>query len=93
MNVLDRMAPTGNAVVEYDRRHLALYAALLEADDVGSDWQAAAASLMQLDVTASDAECCWRSHLDRARWIVGEGLGSALAAFSTRPDKAQEPRK
>ena len=89
MDVVDRLAPTGNAVVDYDRRHLALYAALLEADDAGSDWQAAASSLMGIDVTANDAECCWRSHLDRARWIVGEGLGSALIAFGARCAKPQ----
>ena len=93
MDVVDRLAPTGEAVVDYDRGHLALYAALLEADDAGSDWQAAASSLMQIDVTACDAETCWRSHLDRARWIVGEGLGSALVAFGARCDRAQEPRE
>jgi len=84
MDVVDRLAPTGNAVVDYDRRCLALYAALLEADDAGRDWRDAAFSLMQLDVTDCDAEACWRSHLERARWIVGDGLGSALVAFNAR---------
>jgi hypothetical protein len=84
MDVVDRLAPMGNAVVDYDRQHLALYAALLEADDAGRDWQDAAASLMQLDVIESDAEACWHSHLERARWIVGDGLGIALEAFNTR---------
>lgn len=81
IKVIDRLAPTGNAVIDYDRRHLALYAALLEADDGGCDWRDAASSLMQLDVTEPDAEACWRSHLERARWIVGDGLGIAIAAF------------
>ena len=84
MEKIDRLAPSGDAVVDYDRHHLALYAALLEADDAGGDWQAAASSLLQLDVTDCDAETCWRSHLERARWIVGEGLGSALIAFNAR---------
>lgn len=84
MNTVERLAPTGDAVVDYDRHHLALYAALLDAADVGRDWQAAAADLMELDVTDHDAEACWRSHLDRARWIIGEGLGSALEALSAR---------
>lgn len=84
MDVVDRLAPTGNAVVEYDRGHLALYAALLEADDAGRNWQDAASSLMQLDVTEGDAEACWHSHLERARWIVGDGLGIALEAFNAR---------
>jgi len=84
MDVVDRLAPEGHGVVDYDRRHLALYAALLEADDAGGPWQDAAASLMQIDVSKCDAEACWRSHLERARWIVGDGLGSALVAFNAR---------
>ena len=76
------MAPSSATVLDYDRRHLALYAALLDADDAGGDWQDAAASLMQLDVTDCNAEACWHSHLERARWIVGDGLGIALETFN-----------
>jgi hypothetical protein len=81
---VERSAPQGATVVDYDRRHLALYAALLEADDGGGDWQSAASSLMLLDLADGEAEACWRSHLDRARWIVGEGLGIAIEVFSER---------
>ncbi len=84
MGTIDRLAPSGDMAVDYDRHHLALYAALLEADDAGGDWRDAASSLMQLDVTDSDAEACWRSHLERGRWIVGDGLGIAIDAFSER---------
>lgn len=84
MGTIDRLAPSGDVAVDYDRRHLALYAALLDADDAGGNWKDAASSLMRLDITKSDAEACWRSHLERARWIVGEGLGSALEAFNER---------
>ncbi len=83
METIDRLAPSG-AVVDYDRRNLALYAALLEAADAGQAWQDAATSLMRLDVTECDAEACWRSHLERARWIVGDGLGIAIHAFNQR---------
>lgn len=81
---VERRAPEGDVVVDYDRRHLALYAALLEAVDAGRAWQDAATSLMRLDVTECDAEACWRSHLERARWIVGNGLGIAIDAFNAR---------
>jgi hypothetical protein len=81
MDLVDRLAPSGDAVLDYDRRHLALYAALLDADDSGMDWREAASSLMRLEVGAVDAETCWRSHLERARWIVGDGLGIAIDAF------------
>src|SRR3546814_4779151 len=87
MGTIDRLAPSGDMAVDYDQRHLALYAALLEADDAGGDWRDAATSLMQLDVTDCDAEACWRSHLERARWIVSDGLGSALVAFSARSEE------
>lgn len=84
MNEIERRAPEGDGVVDYDRCHLALYAALLEAADVGQPWQEAATSLMRLDVAECDAEACWRSHLERARWIVGDGLGLAIDAFNER---------
>lgn len=84
MDSIDRRAPSGEQVVEYDRRNLALYAALLEADDAGRDWRDAAATLMHLDIAHEEAETCWRSHLERARWIVGEGLATALVAFNAR---------
>lgn len=84
MSGIDNRAPTGNEVIDYDRRNLALYAALLEADDAGRDWREAAASLMHLDLADKNAEACWRSHLERARWIVGEGLATALVAFNRR---------
>lgn len=84
MIAVESRAPGGDTVVDYDRRQLALYAALLEADDARSDWQSAAASLMRLDVADGDAEACWRSHVERARWIVGAGLATALVAFNAR---------
>jgi len=84
MGTIDRLAPSGDVAIDYDRRNLSLYAALLAADDAGADWRDAAAHLMQIDLAEPDAEKCWRSHLERARWIVGDGLGSALAVFGTR---------
>jgi hypothetical protein len=77
---LKRSAPTDSAT-EYDRAHLALYAALLDADAAGVDWEEAAATLMHLDPKRQDAELCWQSHLDRARWITGSGLADAIETF------------
>src|SRR3546814_14005250 len=90
-------APSGSPVTDYDRRNLALYAALLEADDTGRDWRDAAADLMHLDVTYHESEECWRSHLERARWIVGNGMANAIVAFGVRPgprahNKGRAPR-
>ena len=74
-------APIGDIVTAYDRERLAQYAALLDAADTGQDWRDAASIILCLDVSDAGAEACWRSHLERARWIVGEGLGQAIEAF------------
>lgn len=80
------LAPIGEPVTSYDREHLALYAAMLDADGAGQDWREAAATLMLIDVTRCDAEACWLSHLERARWLVGDGLHAALQTFGDRTD-------
>lgn len=82
--MIESLAPASDEVVEYDRQNLALYAALLEADDTGECWEVAATSLMHLDLDCPKTEPCWRSHLERARWIVGAGLESAVRAFGAR---------
>ncbi|AMK18901.1 hypothetical protein [Sphingobium sp. MI1205] len=76
-------APTGS-VVSYDRSHLSLYAALLDAEKAGLDWTDAARTLMGINPAAVGAEECWTSHLERARWIVRDGLGNAILAFGQR---------
>ena len=78
---MNERAPDGLTVSEYDRCNLSLYAALLDAAEAGQDWRNAASIIMGLDVSYVGAEACWRSHLERARWIVGEGLGQAIEAF------------
>lgn len=81
MNDLAARAPTGMDVVEYDRRHLALYAELISADDLGRAWTCVAEEAMGLDVGSPEAKACWMSHLERARWLIGEGLNAAIVAF------------
>ena len=80
--VLLNVAPSGQ-VTDYDRQSLPVYAELLDADTAGMGWAESARSILGLDVVADrmTARRCWESHLARARWIVGEGLGSALETF------------
>jgi hypothetical protein len=87
MPAIEPLAPSGDAVTDYDRHHLSVYAALLDAADAADGWRDAAAAVLGIDVDESGAEACWRSHLERARWIVGDGLACALEAFSVRPDR------
>lgn len=83
------LAPTG-PVTPYDQCNLPLYAALLDAHSAGLSWRQVIVDLMHLDPNDAGAERCWQSHLERARWIVGDGLAHAVEAFG-RPD-AGEPR-
>jgi hypothetical protein len=86
MPFVEAVAPSG-AATEYDRTRLAIYAELLEADAHGIAWQLAASDILGLDpeVDPEAARLCWDSHLARARWIVGEGLASAVEVFSRNP--------
>lgn len=73
-----------NEVCEYDLENLALYAALLDAADAGLSWQEATRQILCLDENDLTSFDIYERHLRRARWIVGEGLQSALVAFTHR---------
>lgn len=83
---LSTVAPSSEMVLDYDRRHLLTYAELLDAETAGIGWQAGSLAILGID-PATDPErarLCWESHLARARWIVGEGLAHAIAAFGNQ---------
>lgn len=80
MNELLSLAPQGE-VTEYDRRQMALYAALLDAADAQAPWQNVVTTLMGLDPSKKGVLDCWHSHLERARWIASDGLAQAIHAF------------
>ncbi|MDT9598614.1 hypothetical protein [Sphingosinicella rhizophila] len=84
---LDRVAPKGGLVLDYDRRHLLIYAELLYAEAAGLDWQSGALDILGIDplVDPDHARSCWDSHLARARWITSEGLDDAIEAFGNLP--------
>ena len=83
--MLQSVAPTGE-VNAYDQRHLALYAELIDAEAVGMDWREVATVLMGLNPDGEGTELCWRSHLERAQWIIGDGLSCSIEAFGTLKD-------
>lgn len=84
---LHSLAPAGEDVLDYDRRNLLTYAELLDAADAGIGWETGSLDILGVDpiADADRARRCWDSHLARARWIVGEGLGAAIEAFGTLP--------
>jgi hypothetical protein len=86
--VLRNVAPSGQ-LTGYDRQNLPVYAELLDANAAGMGWAEGARLILDLDVAvdSENARKCWESHLARARWIVGEGLGSALQAFERKSEQ------
>lgn len=83
-------APSGRANA-YDRSNLMIYAALLDADENGVNWEQSAGLILGLDVEADRERAfgCWRSHIERARWIVSEGLASAVETFGRRSNTSK----
>jgi hypothetical protein len=75
------------AAPKYDGLHLMTYAELLDADTRGVTWIEGASNILGIDrdADAETARLCWETHLERARWIVGEGLASAVEAFGRNP--------
>ena len=80
-------APEGDEATQYDRSHLMTYAELLDADRRGVGWEEGASEILGLNPIADPegVRLCWDSHLARARWIVGDGLASAVEAFGRNP--------
>jgi hypothetical protein len=92
---LQIIAPSGETVFDYDRRHLLTYAELLDADKDGIAWQDAALEILGMDPVADamSARTCWDTHLARARWITGAGLRSAITAFGEQARSATHRRQ
>lgn len=84
MPLLRPVAPDDDTATDYDIASLALYAELLDAADAGKPWQWAAHHVMGLEPSSDGARLCWQSHLDRALWIIGDGLASALQKTGER---------
>lgn len=82
MGALQDIAPTGE-VTEYDRRHLLIYAELVDADGAGIGWEQGALEILGFrpPFDCEVVQRCWNTHVARARWIIGEGLASAVEAF------------
>ena len=63
---LQYVAPSGDAVLDYDRRHLLTYAELIDADDAGIDEQGGAVSAIERGYMQNAiAENAYRRELDR----------------------------
>lgn len=75
---------------DYDMTNMLAYARILDVDAGrstldGKDWREGVRIILGRDPDADEAAAkrCWDAHLDRARWIVGDGLGHVI---HTRPE-------
>ena len=73
-------APEVPQLTEYDECHLTDYLRLIDADDGGIDWRAAASEILGIDVSAEPqrAKVMHDSHLARARWMTEVGYAHLL---------------
>ena len=74
-------APQSEDLTPYDEAHLITYLRLLDAELAGADWRQAAKIVLGRDPETDEAgaQCCWRTHLARARWIARGGAIQLLA--------------
>jgi hypothetical protein len=70
-----KLVMRSDQITEYDRAHFLTYARILDAVRFGQPWQDAARTILGLDVdTDAAAYRIWCAHVDRAGWIVTDGL-------------------
>jgi hypothetical protein len=74
------MAPTDAIVTDYDQAHFLTYARVLDAERDGLDWETGLTTILHRDFgdALSAGKTCWDSHVERANWIVGDGLAALL---------------
>ncbi len=78
----DDLAPSDDSLTEYDRRHVKLYARLLDATADGADRHEVVAVLFGIDAAQEPdrARRIHDSHLARARWMTHTGYKLLLRA-------------
>jgi hypothetical protein len=67
-------------ITKYDRVHFLTYARILDAVRSDQTWQEAARDILDLDAESDEtgAYRIWCAHVDRAEWIVSDGLALIL---------------
>ena len=83
------VAVWSDQITPYDERLFLTYARLLDADSESADWRDAARIILLLDPDENPerARQCWRSHLDRAKWVATTGYQQLLVKAELRSDR------
>ena len=66
------------AISDYDRAHFLTYARIIDALRYDQHWTIAATEILGLDITddAAEAYCVWFFHVERALWLLSDGLAA-----------------
>jgi len=77
---VDDLAPSGSEVTIYDEAHFFTYLRLLDAEEDGAEWTDVARDVLHRDPAydVSRTLICWKSHLERARWMTRVGFRKIL---------------
>jgi len=77
-------APDGPELTDYDRKQIATYARLLDAEAAGADWREVARIVLGVDPYAfpDRARKAFDTHMVRAKWIAGQGYRHLLKGGS-----------
>jgi hypothetical protein len=77
---VDDEAPAGDDITIYDERHFITYLRLLDAKADGANWTEVARIVLHRDPAKDPARThnCWKSHLERARWMTKHGYRRLL---------------
>jgi hypothetical protein len=73
-------APESSVLTVYDEEHIITYLRLLDADNVGADWQEVAKIVLHIDPQREPerARQAWVTNLERAKWMTQVGYRHLL---------------
>ena len=85
-----KTAPTNTEFTEYDRCQMITYARLLDAERYGAKHYETPDQILDIPDTCNPeiALVCWQTHLARAKWIIGDGLGKIVTEESAPTEYA-----
>ena len=77
---VDDLAPTQDALTDYDDEHISTYLRMLDAEAENADWREVALVVLHIDPEREPerARCAYDSHLARAKWMSNKGYRHLL---------------
>lgn len=87
------LAPRDPRITAYDQAHFLTYARVLDAERDGLGWEIGVQLILyrDFDDNVDAGKLCWNSHVDRAEWIVGDGLALIAQHHPASDSVTHEP--